>query len=143
MNMEITFGEGKVVKAKVGDHLVITDQPIDNGGGNSAPAPFDLYLASIGTCAGIYVKSFCNRRNIPTHNIKIIQSAEFDNQTGLPSNLSLDIKLPADFPEKYKEALINTAGLCAVKKSIKSPPEFRIITSESITEPLLSSISRD
>jgi ribosomal protein S12 methylthiotransferase accessory factor len=139
--MEITFGEGKVVKAKVGDHIIITDQPLDNGGGNSAPAPFDLYLASIGTCAGIYVKSFCNRRNIPTRNIKIIQSAEFDNQTGLPSNIKLDIKLPADFPEKYKEALINTADLCAVKKSIKSPPQFQITTSGLLTEPLLSHIS--
>ncbi len=141
--MEITFGEGKVVKAKVGDHMIITDQPLDNGGGNSAPAPFDLYLASIGTCAGIYVKSFCNRRNISTHNIKIIQSVEFDNQTGLPSNIRLDIKLPADFPEKYKEALINTADLCAVKKSIKSPPQFQITTSDLLTEPIISSISQE
>jgi len=124
--MEISFKGGKVVTAKMDDHLIITDQPLDNGGGNTAPAPFDLYLASIGTCAGIYVKSFCDRRNIPATGIKIIQNVQFDQVKRLPSNIRLDIMLPADFPEKYKDAVINAAELCAVKKSIADPPKFEI-----------------
>jgi putative redox protein len=129
--MEIFFNGGKVVTAKLDNHIIITDQPLDNGGGNTAPAPFDLYLASIGTCAGIYVKSFCDRRNIPTDGIKIIQNIEYDPVKRLPSRISLDIKVPADFPEKYKEAVINAAGLCAVKKSIADPPKFEIIASNA------------
>jgi putative redox protein len=127
--MEISFNGKKVVTAKLNGHLIITDQPLENGGGNNAPAPFDLYLASIGTCAGIYIKSFCERREIPTKDIRIIQSVEFDNQTRIPSNIKLNIQLPADFPEKYKEAVINAADLCAVKKSINNPPNFEISTS--------------
>jgi len=128
--MEITFNGGKVVTARIDDHLIVTDQPLDNGGTNSAPAPFDLFLASIGTCAGIYVKSFCDRREISSKDIMIIQSVEYDDRTNLPKRITLDIKLPDDFPEKYKDALINAAGLCAVKKSIYNPPEFQIITSQ-------------
>ena len=75
--MEITFEKGKIVTAHSDGHVIRTDQPLDNGGLGSAPAPFDLYLASIGTCAGIYVKSFCDNRKIPTENIKIIQSTEY------------------------------------------------------------------
>lgn len=120
-----------MVTAKLDDHLIITDQPVDNGGGNTAPAPFDLYLASIGTCAGIYVKSFCDRRNIPTDGIKIVQNIEYDPLKRLPSRISLDIKIPAGFPEKYKEAVINAAELCAVKKSIADPPKFEIMTSNA------------
>lgn len=127
--MEIFFNGGKVVTAKLGDHMIKTDQPILNGGDNSAPAPFDLYLASIGTCAGIYVKSFCDRRNLPTEGIKIIQAVEFNPEKRLPSKIKLDIQLPYDFPEKYREAVINSAELCAVKKSINDPPEFEITTS--------------
>jgi len=70
--MEITLENGKVVVAHTNGHIIRTDQPLDNGGGNTAPAPFDLYLASIGTCAGIYVKSFCDRREIPVNGIRII-----------------------------------------------------------------------
>lgn len=127
--MEITFDGGKVVTAHSHGHTIKTDQPLSSGGQNSAPSPFELFLASIGTCAGIYVKSFCDNRKIPTDNIKIIQSAEYDEETGLPVNIKLDIKLPSDFPEKYKEAVISVAELCKVKKSMLYPPVFEVITS--------------
>lgn len=128
--MEITFDGGKVITAHSHGHSIRTDQPSDNGGADSAPSPFELYLASIGTCAGIYVQSFCQNRNIPYENIKIIQNTEFNPKTGLPVNITLDIKLPADFPEKYKASVISVAELCKVKKSIANPPVFQIIQSQ-------------
>ena len=127
--MEITFDGDKVITAHLNGHIIKTDQPVNNGGGNIAPTPFELFLASIGTCAGIYVKSFCDNRKIPTDKIRIIQSAEYDKQTGLPVNIKLDIKLPSDFPETYKAAVIKTAELCKVKKTIANPPVFEVITS--------------
>jgi len=127
--MEITFEGGKVVTAHSHGHIIKTDQPLDNGGGNTAPAPYDLFLASIGTCAGIYVKSFCDNRGIPAEGIKIIQSHEWNKETGLPTLIKLDIKLPADFPEKYKASVIHVAELCKVKKTIANPPAFEIVTS--------------
>jgi ribosomal protein S12 methylthiotransferase accessory factor len=126
--MEITFDGDKVITAHLNGQTIRTDQPVDNGGGNSAPAPFDLFLASIGTCAGIYVKSFCDRRQIPTDGIKIIQTMEFDEEKKVPSLFRLNIQLPSGFPEKYKEAVINAAELCLVKKTINNRPEFQIIT---------------
>jgi putative redox protein len=127
--MEITFDGGKVVTAHSHGHIIKTDQPVNSGGQNSAPSPFELFLASIGTCTGIYVKAFCDNRKIPTDNIKIIQSSEYDEETGLPVSIKLDIKLPPDFPDKYKEAVISVAELCKVKKAITSPPVFEVITS--------------
>jgi putative redox protein len=128
--MEITFDGGKVITAHTHGHVIRTDQPLDNGGENTAPAPYDLFLASIGTCAGIYIKGFCDNRNIPTEGIKIIQSCEWNQETGLPTNIKLDIKLPAGFPEKYKASMINVAELCKVKKTIANPPRFEIVTSQ-------------
>lgn len=127
--MEITFDGGKVVTAHTHGHTIKTDQPVSSGGENTAPSPFELYLAAIGTCAGIYVKSFCDNRQIPGENIKITQSTEYDKESGLPVSIKIDIQLPPDFPEKYKDSLIHVAGLCKVKKSIMAPPEFKIVTS--------------
>jgi len=127
--MEITFDGGKVVTAHTRSHAIRTDQPLDSGGENSAPAPFELFMASIGTCAGIYVKSFCDNRKIPTDGMKIIQTSEFDKETGLPVNIKIEIRVPADFPEKYINSLINVAELCKVKKSIANPPKFEVTTS--------------
>jgi putative redox protein len=125
--MEITFEGGKVVTAHSHGHIIKTDQPVHSGGQDSAPSPYELFLASIGTCAGIYVKSFCDNRKIPTENISIIQTAVFDEETGLPTNIKLDINLPADFPEKYKEAVISVAELCKVKKTLADPPAFEFV----------------
>ncbi len=124
--MEITFEGGKVVTAHCRGHLIKTDQQESNGGKDSAPSPFDLYIASIGTCAGLYVKSFCDNRNIPADKIKLVQKVEYDKESNLPVNIRIEIHLPADFPEKYRDSVIHVAGLCKVKKSIMSPPEFEI-----------------
>lgn len=126
MIMEITL-EGKAkVNAKYKNHIIKTDQPLEGGGDDSAPAPFDLFLASIGTCAGIYVKSFCDQRGLPTDKIKIIQSMSFNPSLRLIDKITLEIKLPSDFPEKYKDAVINAANLCAVKKHLANPPEISV-----------------
>jgi ribosomal protein S12 methylthiotransferase accessory factor len=128
--MEITFDGGKVITAHINGHAIRTDQPINNGGRNSAPAPFELFLASIGTCAGIYVKSFCDNRQIPCEGIKIIQSLEFDKENKLPSIIKLEIQVPAGFPERYKSAVINAAELCLVKKTIDNQPEFQVTATQ-------------
>jgi ribosomal protein S12 methylthiotransferase accessory factor len=128
MNMEITFPGGARVDAAFGDFVVKTDQPPKGGGEGLAPTPFNLFLASIGTCAGIYVLGFCRQRGIPTDNIRIRQSREVDPQTRMVTRINMDIDLPPDFPERYRSALIKSAQLCAVKKHMEKPPEFNIQT---------------
>lgn len=126
--MEITFDGGKIITAHLNGHKIRTDQPLDNGGTNTAPAPFDLFLASIGTCAGIYIKSFCDRRDLPADGIRIIQTMEIDSEKRLPSVFRLEIILPSGFPDKYRDAVINAAELCLVKKTIANNPQFIITT---------------
>jgi putative redox protein len=128
MDMEITFPGGARVDATFGDFVVKTDQPWQAGGDASAPTPFALFLASIGTCAGIYVAGFCRQRSIPTDNIRIRQSLEINPLTRMIQQINLDIDLPPGFPEQYTSALIRSAELCAVKKHMESPPEFKIRT---------------
>lgn len=127
-NMEVTLDGGKVVTAHINGKAIKTDQSLKNGGGGTAPEPFELFLASIGTCAGIYVKSFCDQRSIAAEGIKIIQSVVFDPDKRVPSLIKLEIRLPADFPEKYKAAVVSAAELCLVKKTINSGPEFQVVT---------------
>ena len=127
--MIIDFPGGARVDAHFGPYTVKTDQSPAGGGEGTAPTPFAIFLSSMGTCAGIYVKSFCDQRGIRAEGIKIIQSVVFDPEKRVPSTIKLDIQLPADFPEKYKAAVINAAELCLVKKTINSMPEFQVVTS--------------
>lgn len=128
MEMQIFFEGNKKVNASFNGNIIKTDQPTQGGGEGSAPAPFDLFLASIGTCAGIYVKGFCDQRGISSENIKIIQRMNFNPGTRLIDKIDLEIQVPADFPEKYKDAVINSANLCAVKRHMQQAPEFEVYT---------------
>ena len=128
MDMTITFPGGARVDAEVGPFTIRTDQPVQGGGENSAPAPFTLFLASIGTCAGIYVLGFCRQRGLPTDGIRIVQRMERDPRTGLVGRIGLDIEVPPEFPAKYHDALIRAADQCAVKKHLEHPPAFDVKT---------------
>ena len=134
MEMEITFPGGARVDASFGGMSIKTDQPVQGGGTGSAPTPFATFLASIGTCAGIYVLGFCQQRGLPTRDIKIIQRMQSNPTTGLVGKISLDIQLPPDFPEKYKAAVIKSAEQCAVKKHLEHPPVFEVTTTAADTK---------
>jgi ribosomal protein S12 methylthiotransferase accessory factor len=129
MELTVTFPGGLRVDAESGPFVIKTDQPARGGGDGSAPTPFTLFLASIGTCAGIYVLGFCQQRGLPTDGIRIVQRIESSaTKPGMVGKVMLDIEVPASFPEKYYEALVRAADQCAVKKHLESPPQFEVKT---------------
>src|SRR6266511_936415 len=79
--MIVTLPGGKKVDTRIGNHVIRTDQPVSSGGEDTAPAPFDLFLASVGTCAGIYVAGFCQKRGLPTEGIRLLQRNHVDPET--------------------------------------------------------------
>ena len=132
-NIEVTFPGGKRVDARVGSFVVRTDQPVEAGGEGSAIAPFDLFLASIATCAGIYVLGFCQARGIPMTGIGLRQEVEADLATALPRVVRLVISLPESFPEKYRTSIVRAAEGCKVKKTIAAQPTIDVIVRDAAT----------
>jgi putative redox protein len=124
MEMIIDFPGGSRVDAHFGKFTVATDQPP----ADSAPTPFGVFLSSIGTCAGIYVLGFCKQRGLPTDGIRLVQRIHNNPTTGMVDKVDLEIQVPTTFPENYRDSLIRSAALCAVKKHMENPPEFSIAT---------------
>jgi ribosomal protein S12 methylthiotransferase accessory factor len=126
MEMEIRFPGRKRVEALFDEYTVTTDQPFADGGSGSAPSPFDLFLASIGTCTGYYVLSFCKKNDIPTEKMSLTVNIQRNPATHLVENIRIDIHVPSEFPEKYKKAVVKAAGLCTVKRNLQNPPTIEI-----------------
>lgn len=124
MEMIIDFPGGSRVDAHFKGFTVPTDQPP----AASAPTPFDLFLTSIGTCAGIYVLGFCQQRGLSTDGIQLVQRIHTDGATGMVGQIDIEIHVPAAFPEKYHDSLIRAAELCKVKKHLEKPPKFHVTT---------------
>jgi len=124
----VTFPGEKRVDAEHEGFTIRSDQPEEEGGGGSAPCPYDFFIASMAICAGYYVSDFCKTRNIPVEGLRLEQVIERDRETKGLARVEQKIHLPADFPEKYETALLRAAGLCSVKRSVLSSPDFVIST---------------
>ena len=129
MAIEVYFDGGRKVNASINDFTVKTDQGRQSGGEGSAPEPFTLFLASIATCAGVYVQAFCTQREIPIDDITLSMEYKTDPVAKMISEIVIDIKVPFDFPEKYESAVIKAASNCAVKRNLseKIHSEIKII----------------
>jgi ribosomal protein S12 methylthiotransferase accessory factor len=126
MNLRITFPGGRRVDAAFGDHVVHTDQPRAAGGEESAPGPYELFLASLGTCAGIYVLGFFQARGLPTEGLSLVERVTNDPKTGRAAAVELEVVLPPGVPEKYLPAIVRAAEQCKVKKTLEEPPQLRV-----------------
>ena len=123
---KIYFPGGLRVDVVYKGFVIKTDQPVYSGGDGSAPAPFDLFLASIATCAGYYVLAFCNKREIPTEKAAVVMKTRKNPETKRIEKISIEIQLSPEFPEKYKKTLIKAVNGCTVKSHILNPPVFEV-----------------
>lgn len=127
MELKVSLEGNKKVSTQIGDHLILTDQPEKNGGSNSAPAPYDLFLASIATCAGFYIQSYCQNKDIDTSGIEISMAVTRDDKKVI-NGFVTTISVPEEFPEKLHGVLEKVASQCAVKKTIMAGPGFVVET---------------
>jgi putative redox protein len=127
--MTIRFPGGKRVDAEYDGHVLRTDQSPEHGGKGSAPEPFTLFLAALGTCAGLYVLGFCQARGITTEDIELVQHHDFDLDGRKLLGVRLEILLPPEFPQKYVSAVRAAAAGCKVKKTLADPPTVDVVVS--------------
>jgi ribosomal protein S12 methylthiotransferase accessory factor len=127
MSMQISFPGGVAVCAQIGSFNILSDQPVAAGGQGSAPSPYELFLASIGTCAGFFALRFCQQRQLSTEGLSLSLDWQREPDTKRLEKITIQITLPDGFPEKYRAAIIKATDQCAVKKALLDPPEFAVI----------------
>lgn len=125
--INVSFPGGKRVDAAVKGFVIPSDQPVSAGGDGSAPTPFEIFLASIANCAGIFALGFCEGKDIDTAGMGLTMDVETDPQTRMVSKVILNLTLPQGFPEKYIPAITRSMELCSVKKHMDNPPVFETV----------------
>ncbi len=126
--INVTFLEGVQINANVDGFDILTDQPEDNGGNNTAPNPYYLFLAGLATCTGFFAQRFCKERNISTVGLGLSLDMERDEETHTTTKIIIELKLPENFPTKYNKAILRAAEQCAVKKTLENPPQIEMLT---------------
>jgi ribosomal protein S12 methylthiotransferase accessory factor len=122
--MDVVFPGNKRVDIRIRGFEIATDQSVKAGGTASAPEPFDLFLASMAACAGIYALNFCQSRELPIEGLGLSMGWERDATDPKKARVRYRLRLPEGFPDKYRSGIVRAMDLCAVKKHIQNPPEF-------------------
>ncbi len=127
----VTLGTGKRVEARIGRHVIRTDQPIEAGGEDTGPSPYNLFLASIAACAGFFVQRFCDSRGLATEGVRIVERTVADPDTRKLSRVEITVETPPSFPAKYRDAMVRAVDSCSVKRAIQAQPEITCTVGES------------
>jgi len=123
----VKFGDGLKVDVEYKEFVVKTDQPVREGGGGTAPSPFDYFLVSLAACAGFYALAFCRERKISIEGLGLTMSAERGEVSKMIDKITIAVDLPAGFPEKYRAALVKAVDHCTVKALMLRPPQFEVV----------------
>jgi ribosomal protein S12 methylthiotransferase accessory factor len=126
--VEISFPGGLRVDAFHAGRWIHTDQAASAGGEGTAASPFDLFLTSLGTCAGFYALRFCQMRGLDTDGLSLSLAADRDQTGKRVERIRIAVTLPHAFPEKYRRALLRAVDQCAVKRQLDEPPRFELRT---------------
>jgi putative redox protein len=124
--LKVVFSGNYMIDVEYKGFTVKTDQPARDGGDNTAPAPFDLFLVSVAACAGFYALAFCRERQISTEGLGVTMTTERGEVSRMIDKISIVVDVPPGFPEKYRSALAKAVDHCTVKAHMMRPPQFEI-----------------
>jgi len=123
---KVIFPGNKKVDIMFNQFTIKTDQSKDSGGEETAPEPFDLFIASLGSCAGIYAKSFCDARNLSTDQMHLLVDVIFKEGQKQMEQIHMVLHANQEFPEKYIKPIIKAMNGCTVKNQLH--PDIPFLT---------------
>lgn len=126
MTVDVAFEDNMRIAARMGGQTIDTGQPVKDGGDGLAPSPFDLFVASLATCAGVYARRFLEARKLSERGLGLSLECRFHEQRFQIVQMRYLLTLPEGFPEKLTDALVRSIDLCTVKKHVTDPPQFSI-----------------
>lgn len=113
------------------DHLFTVDQPVADGGEDTAPTPTELFVAGLVSCVAFYARRYLARHDLPTDGLRVTGDYDLVARPARVAGVRIDITLPAGVPEDRRDALIAVASHCTVHNSLTSPPDVTIALADA------------
>ena len=107
-------------------HSILCDQPVDNGGEDSAMTPPELMLASLGSCAAFYAVQYLKARNLAQSGVEVSVTAEKLKHPARLGNFNIHVECPVPLTEEQKEGLMRSVHHCLIHNTLLAPPEIKI-----------------
>lgn len=107
-------------------HIVVSDQPPDNGGADTGMTPPELLLASLGSCAAFYAVQYLKSRNLADSGVEVSVTAEKLKQPARLGDFRIDVVSPVALTPEQEQGLLRSVHQCLIHNTLLSVPQVRI-----------------
>jgi putative redox protein len=112
-------------------HRVTVDQPLSNGGDDSAPTPTELFVASLTSCVAFYAHRYLVRHGIPSNGLSVSADFSMASRPARVGEVDITLKVPEGLPTERRDGLLAVASHCTVHNTLKLPPAVRIALTDA------------
>ena len=126
MAMRITYKGGVRFNLTSRGHMLVTDQPVEDGGGDAGMSPVELFVGSLGSCVAYFVARYCTRHQIACEGLTIDVDWSYAEQPHRVGTVAIKLHLPAKLTPEQQEKLLKVAHGCTVHQSLAVPPKVEI-----------------
>ncbi len=133
MELNVTYQGGVQFAAEARGHVVVTDQPADNGGANAGMTPPELMLASLGTCAAHYAVEFLKARSLSAEGLLVRVTAEKKLQPARLTDFRIGVEAPSMKEPRHFEGMLRSVKRCLVHNTLLHSPDVEVAVGEAVT----------
>ena len=113
-------------------HRLFADQPVADGGEDTAPTPTELFVAALGACIAFYAERFLRRHALSTDGLKVACDYAWAEDPHRVGEISVAVEAPGLTPAR-REAFSRVIEHCTVHNSLLHPPAVRVTVGDART----------
>lgn len=124
--MRVRHVHGDRFEIDVRGHVVAVDQPVEDGGQDTAPTPTELFVAGLTSCVAFYAHRYLVRHGLPDEGLSVTGAFEMAAKPARVADIDIQITLPEGVPADRREGLLAVASHCTVHNSLTHRPHVRV-----------------
>jgi uncharacterized OsmC-like protein len=136
MDIKVRYLGGKKFEMTARGHQILSDQPLDNDGTDSALTPPELFLSSLGACAAYYATEYLRARGLPDEGFEIHVAGEKGDRPARIISLRFEVIAPG-LTQRHRDGILRAVDACLLKHTLDMPPsmEVKVVAASEAAEP--------
>ena len=126
--MEVTVEHLGAVQfaIKAREHSIVSDQPAENGGFDEGMTPPELFLSSLGSCAGFYAAQYLKKKGLATEGTVVRVFADKAKNPARLDNFKIEVDVPAAVDEEHRKGVEEAVRHCLIHNTLQHPPTITL-----------------